>query len=49
MIAHRLRTVADFDTIVVMKDGEVAEVGSPLSLLTREKNDNSITSNSLFA
>ncbi|ETS81802.1 hypothetical protein PFICI_06804 [Pestalotiopsis fici W106-1] len=33
VVAHRLRTVADFDKIVVLKDGKVAEVGSPTALL----------------
>ncbi|TNJ29252.1 Multidrug resistance-associated protein 1 [Giardia muris] len=31
-IAHRLDTVVDFDRIVVLKDGELAEVGSPKEL-----------------
>ena len=49
MIAHRLRTVADFDKVVVMKDGEAVEIGSPFSLLTRSPDDEMITSASLFA
>ena len=29
IIAHRMRTVADADKIVVLKDGVVAESGTP--------------------
>jgi len=32
-IAHRLRTIADYDCIVVVSAGEVAEIGSPKDLL----------------
>ena len=32
IIAHRMRTVADADKIVVLKDGTVAESGSPAEL-----------------
>ena len=32
-IAHRLETIADYDLVVVMDQGRVAEVGSPLELL----------------
>ena len=32
IIAHRMRTVADADKIVVLKDGIVAEQGSPAEL-----------------
>jgi ABC-type multidrug transport system fused ATPase/permease subunit len=32
-IAHRLHTVADFDKVVVMDGGKLAEVGRPLDLL----------------
>lgn len=33
VVAHRLSTVADFDRILVMKDGVTAEFGSPKDLL----------------
>ncbi|RSL78428.1 hypothetical protein CEP51_008215 [Fusarium floridanum] len=33
VVAHRLRTVADFDQVVVMQDGEVVETGRPRELL----------------
>ncbi len=33
MIAHRLQTISDFDTVLVMGDGKVLEVGSPATLL----------------
>mmetsp|Transcript_133973 Transcript_133973/g.232584 ORF Transcript_133973/g.232584 Transcript_133973/m.232584 type:complete len:1411 (-) Transcript_133973:84-4316(-) len=32
-IAHRLRTIMDYDKVVVMDDGSVAEYGTPLQLL----------------
>ncbi|KAH8800609.1 hypothetical protein F5884DRAFT_757461 [Xylogone sp. PMI_703] len=37
VIAHRLSTVADFDRILVMKDGISAEFGSPKELLVKEE------------
>lgn len=33
VVAHRLSTVARFDQIMVMSDGEVAEIGPPGKLL----------------
>jgi ABC-type transport system involved in cytochrome bd biosynthesis fused ATPase/permease subunit len=33
VVAHRLRTVADFDQVVVLQDGEVVETGRPRELL----------------
>lgn len=33
VVAHRLSTVADFDRILVMRDGIAAEFGSPKELL----------------
>lgn len=36
VIAHRLSTVADFDRILVMKDGIAAEFGTPKELLAKE-------------
>ena len=35
VIAHRLSTVADFDRLLVLSDGAVAEFGSPRELLER--------------
>lgn len=35
IIAHRMRTVAGVDKIVVLKDGEAAEMGSPAQLMKR--------------
>ena len=35
MIAHRLSTISDADKIIVLKDGVVAEEGSPDELLAR--------------
>ena len=28
-VAHRLKTIVDYDKIVVMSDGMIAEMGSP--------------------
>lgn len=36
VIAHRLSTIADFDRILVLSDGRVAEYGSPRELWGRE-------------
>lgn len=36
VIAHRLSTIADFDRILVLSDGRVAEYGSPRELWERE-------------
>jgi ABC-type glutathione transport system ATPase component len=33
-IAHRLETIADYDMVVVMDQGRIEEVGSPLDLLS---------------
>ena len=35
IIAHRMRTVAGVDKIVVLKDGEAAEMGSPSQLMKK--------------
>ena len=35
IIAHRMRTVSGADKIVVLKDGKVAEQGSPEMLMSR--------------
>lgn len=35
-IAHRLDTILDFDRVVVMEGGRVAEVGPPEELLGTE-------------
>ncbi len=35
-IAHRLETIADYDLVVVMDQGKVAEIGSPLQLLAEK-------------
>jgi ATP-binding cassette subfamily C (CFTR/MRP) protein 1 len=35
-IAHRINTIVDYDVIVVLRRGEVAEVGSPEELIARK-------------
>ena len=35
-IAHRLHTVADYDSIIVMEDGRVKEKGSPFELIEKK-------------
>jgi len=35
-IAHRIRTIADFDRVLVMNAGEIAEYDTPLALMNRE-------------
>lgn len=35
-IAHRLKSIADYDRVVVMGSGEVLEVGSPKELMERK-------------
>ena len=35
VIAHKLSTVADFDQIVVLEEGRVAEIGAPKNLLEK--------------
>ncbi|MFD7660402.1 ABC transporter ATP-binding protein, partial [Actinosynnema sp. NPDC059797] len=36
VIAHRLETIADADTVVVLEDGVVVERGAPAELLARD-------------
>ena len=35
-IAHRLKTIVDFDRVIVMGKGRIVEMGSPADLLARE-------------
>lgn len=35
-IAHRLDTIADYDKILVMRKGKVAEEGSPFELIEKK-------------
>lgn len=34
-IAHRLNTIADYDNIVVLNKGEIAEIGTGYDLLCK--------------
>ena len=36
VVAHRLKTVADFDKVLVLQDGHVMEYDSPQNLLARD-------------
>ena len=36
MVAHRLKTVADFDKVLVLQDGQIMEFDSPQNLLARD-------------
>lgn len=35
-IAHRIETIIDYDKVIVMEKGKVAEIGSPQELLQDE-------------
>jgi ABC-type multidrug transport system fused ATPase/permease subunit len=37
VVAHRLSTVADFDRILVMRDGQAEEFGAPRDLIDKEE------------
>ena len=32
-VAHRLNTIINYDRVLVLKDGEVAEIDTPINLL----------------
>lgn len=34
-IAHRLNTIADYDTVIVMDKGNIIEIGPPYELINR--------------
>ena len=34
-IAHRLNTIADYDSILVMDKGSIAEMGAPFTLIEK--------------
>ena len=34
-IAHRLNTIADYDKVIVMDQGRIAEIGAPYELLMK--------------
>lgn len=36
VVAHRLRTVIDYDRLIVLENGTVAETGTPYDLIRRE-------------
>ena len=36
VVAHRLKTIADFDKVVILQDGHIVEYDSPGNLLARD-------------
>lgn len=42
-IAHRLNTIADYDKVLVMDKGTVAEYDTPFNLLARNRGDKYIS------
>ena len=36
VVAHRLKTIASFDQVIVISDGGIAEIGKPAELLSRK-------------
>ncbi|KAL4483821.1 hypothetical protein ABPG72_006196 [Tetrahymena utriculariae] len=48
-IAHRLNTIADYDKVIVLSDGVVAEYDTPFKLLSNSESDQEITKNTIFA
>ncbi|EAR84933.2 ABC transporter C family protein (macronuclear) [Tetrahymena thermophila SB210] len=48
-IAHRLNSIADYDKVIVMDNGLVAEYDSPFNLLANSTEDTYITKNTIFA
>ncbi|KAL4478038.1 hypothetical protein ABPG72_013477 [Tetrahymena utriculariae] len=42
-IAHRLNTIADYDKVIVLEEGNVIQVGSCFELLALNENDQQIT------
>ena len=50
MIAHRLETAVTYsDKVLVMDKGSVAEFDQSYKLLVKQEDDESVTSDSLFA
>lgn len=48
-VAHKLVTIADYDRVIVMKKGEIAEIDNPYKLLAKSKLSEEIDNNSRFA
>ena len=48
-MAHRLSTIIDYDRILVMDKGQVAEFDHPYKLLVNNLDDKTITKEGIFA
>ncbi|CAD8124354.1 unnamed protein product [Paramecium sonneborni] len=48
-IAHRLNTIAHYDKVIVLENGEIVEQGNPFELLSNDQNAESINKKTKFS